>query len=287
MKIGISNSAARAKWGEERYKRLKALGFDCYDFGMMNTDGPWYTLDDESFVEALLNEKRLADEAGISIWQVHGPWRYPPADATEEDRAERIEKMQRSIRAAAILGAKYWVVHPIMPCGTSDIVTGGAEQTWQLNLKFMRELLKTAKAENVIICLENMPFVNFSLSTPSDILSLIKEINDPHFAMCLDTGHSNIYADWPPARAMRECGEYVKALHVHDNRGHNDEHLLPFFGTTDWKDFSAALAEVGFDGVVSLECAPSASLPTEIFDDMCASYAKVARFIAEHNKSHT
>ena len=52
---------------------------------------------------------------------------------------------------------------------------------------------------------------------------------------------------------MRLLGDRLKVLHVHDNDGKNDQHRAPFTGTIDWEDFTSALAETGFRGVMSLE----------------------------------
>ena len=214
----------------------------------------------------------------MTIWQVHGPWRYPPLDTTAENRAERLEKMERSIRGTAILGAKYWVVHPIMPFGIRDISNGNARDTRELNFEFMNRLLRVAKNEGVTICLENMPFVDFSLSSPADIANFVNEINDQSFRMCLDTGHANISKEWhTPSTAIREYAPLIKTLHVHDNKGKSDEHLPPFYGTIDWNDFSAALHETCFDGVFSLECAPGGKLPNDILKDMYSIYYRIAK----------
>ncbi len=279
MKIGIWGDR---KWGDQHYSKLRSFGFDCYDFGMLDTTVLPYTLEGKEFDKYLQNEKRLADEAGITIWQVHGPWRYPPLDATEADRAERLEKMKRSIHGTAILGAKYWVVHPIMPYGTTDILTNNESETRELNLEFMSKLLPTAKQEGVTICLENMPYLDFSLSSPEVIIDIVKEINDPSFAMCLDTGHANVCRDWlSPATAVREYGKYIKVFHVHDNRGKRDEHLVPFGGSIDWSDFSRTLHDTNFEGTLSLECAPSSRLPDDICEDMYSLYFRIAKAVSE------
>lgn len=277
MKIGIA--AGITRWGDERYKKLKELGFDCYDYNMPNTKTPIYTLPEDEALAMMREEKRLADEAGVKIWQVHGPWEGAHTDLTPEGREERMEKMQRSIRATATLGAPYWVIHPIFPFGANDLKTEKQEETYEINVKFMTELLKTAKNEGVTICYENMPFLSYSISKPDDILRVVKEINDDNFKICLDTGHANIFDDWSPARVMREMGEYVKTLHVHDNRWQQDMHLLPFHGTIDWLDFGTSLKEVKFDGVLSLETSPSAKLPSPLFEDMLVMYSRVAKAI--------
>lgn len=111
--------------------------------------------------------------------------------------------------------------------------------------------------------------------------ALVREIGDPLLAMCLDTGHANVCKAWQsPAGALRAHSDIVKVLHVHDNGGRRDEHLLPFCGTIDWADFSAALAEVKFAGALSLECAPSARLPAPLLEKAYAFYFQAAKSLA-------
>ena len=286
MKIGIMGSRI---WGERHYAKLRSFGFDCYDFQMPGTEAVPYALGEKGFFAYLAEEKRRADEAGLTIWQAHGPWRYPPRDGTAEDRAERAEKMQLSIRGAAVLGARYWVVHPMMPYGVKDLPEGHEKAERDCTLELLAKLLPVAKREGVTICLENMPFRRgYSLSSPAEIADLVREVNDPALAMCLDTGHANVRADWQsPAEAMRAYPKEIKALHVHDNGGEHDEHLLPSCGTIDWADFSAALGEVAFDGVFSLECVPSRKLPEPVLEVTYPFYFNIAQTIADRIGSHT
>jgi sugar phosphate isomerase/epimerase len=44
-------------------------------------------------------------------------------------------------------------------------------------------------------------------------------------------------------------------LHVHDNKGHNDEHLPPGEGRIEWGAFTRELVQVGFHGAMILEIA--------------------------------
>ena len=165
------------------------------------------------------------------------------------------------------------------PIYANDIKIGKADETFEINVSFMRELLKTAKAEGVTICYENMPFKNFSIASPADILRVVKEINDDNFKICLDTGHVNFFPEWTPARVMREMGEHVKILHVHDNRGNDDSHNMPYRGIIDWEDFGRALKEINFDGAISLESAPSWKIPSPLYEDMFVIYSRLAKSI--------
>ncbi len=283
MKTGIQASVLDKKgygrWGDNTYKKLKEHGFTCSYYDMMNTDTVLYTAPQEEVKRILLHEKALAEEAGIEIDQVHGPWQWPINDGTEEARAERMEKMKKSIEMTSILGCKNWVIHPIMPFTTKDMEK--AEETWKLNLEFMSELLKTAKEYDVTICLENMPMLGFSLATPERILEFVKTINDDNFKICLDTGHVNVFKDLNLADEIRRLGDYVRVLHIHDNRFGMDLHLIPYGGSADWDDFSCALRDIGFEGNLTLETIPPRVLDDEIFEDMCRAYAKVAKKLSE------
>ena len=282
MKLGMTKGLndSFSRWGDLQYTKIKELGFDYVDFQLANTTVAPYTLSDEEAAACLLAQKAAMDAAGITVAQVHGPWRYPPQETTEEECAERMEKMQRSIRFCAQLGCKYWVIHPIMPFGVEELGTELEPETWKRNIAFMRKLLETARAYDVTICLENMPFCRFSISTPEKILEFVKEINDEHFQICLDTGHVSIFDGRSPAEALRLMKDHVKVLHIHDNHGSSDEHLFPYSGVIEWEDFAHALKEINFRGVISLECKPSGKLPDRAYEAMWRAYAEIARVIS-------
>ena len=279
MKIGISVKMRKGgfdRFEGEKYNKIKSFGFDCVDFDMCNTDNELYSLNEQAFEAYLKAEKQLAQKAGVEIHQTHGPWRWPVKDG-EDNLAERMEKMQKSIRATGLLGCRYWVIHPVMPYGIDDIKSGHQDETWALNLTFMKRLLKTAKEYGVTICVENTPFPDFSLATPQQVLRLVDGINDDNFKACLDTGHIAVFSNLSVGDEVRRLSDKIKVLHIHDNGGKMDEHLPPFEGVIDWQDFSSALKEIGFDGVLSLEIVPKESLPTDEFERQSIKLAKTAR----------
>lgn len=277
MKIGIV-SHAHSVWGDEGYKKLAALGYSAFDFDTISSNNPIYTLNEEEVERHLAHHKALADEAGIIFSQVHGPWQCPPKDSNEEERAERMDKMKKSIAACARLDCKYWVIHPIMPFGCEN-PAGTDEEYLELNFKFMSELLEYAKSVGVTICLENMPFKKQPLARPAEILEFVKKMNDDNFKICLDTGHVAVFNDLDLAEEVRRLGKEIKVLHVHDNDGNRDNHYAPYFGVINWEEFGKALKEIGFDGVISLETVPPKKLSPEIYEELCGSYCKIAKTI--------
>lgn len=275
MKLGIAIRPAYRRFGAEKYRKMKEHGYGFVDYDMADTTALPYTLSWEDAEQFILQERHRIEKAGLKVHQVHGPWRYPWQDATEEDRRERMEKMKRSIRFAKLLGCDNWVIHPIMPCGVEEAGTPDEVITWELNLLFMRELLELAKGLGITICLENMPFPKFSLASPDAVLRFVREMNDEYFKICLDTGHAAVFLESNVGEAVRRLGAQIRVLHIHDTKCGLDLHLMPYMGVIDWKDFSKALRENDFDGVFSLETVPNPALEEALFDEVSRLQVKL------------
>ena len=258
MRLGIGPYYFTRYPGKEGYERMRSHGYDYIDFDhYANTEGGLYCEDEAAFIQITENLRAKFRDAGYTVWQIHGPWRYPQ-DSTEEDRAERFEKMSMALHAASILGAKYMAIHPIMPFGWEGHTKDEEAELWRINLDFFSRLAAVGEKYGVYVCLENMPFPSFPISSVIDIMKLVKTVNHPYFKVCLDTGHANVVAP-KPAEAVKIIGkDYLKILHVHGNDGTEDSHLNPGHpsDTTDWSAFTAALKEIDFDGVVNLETFP-------------------------------
>ena len=264
LKIGIGEFNYTKPYGfAEGTYRMKCQGYSSMDYQeFINTDTDLFQKNHSQFIAYLEQQAEMCKQAGIEVFQTHGPWRYPPQDITLEDRAERFEKMSRAIEGTAVLGSKRMVIHPIMPFTRSD--EGHAEETWEMNLEFMGRLAKVGKEHGVIICFENMPMPDFSMASSAKVLEFVKQINDDYFRICLDTGHSAITEN-SPAEDVRLIGkQYLETLHIHDNNGKYDVHLHPFAGIIDWEAFGRALCEIGYDGVINLELHTPKQMPKEL-----------------------
>lgn len=264
----------------QRYAQFAKAGFSCVDFNTAKTDFPLYTVTEAELTKVLQPIKMQLSDAGLTVSQVHGPWCWPPAkDMTPEGRIVRAGEMKRSILIAHLLGAKNWVVHPIMPHGVRDIPEGNTQQTWDLNAEFMSWLVAYGKELDVTVCLENMPFRNFSMARPESVLKLVKELNDPHFKICLDTGHAAIFPDHSLEEYVCMLADQIRAFHIHDNGGEKDEHLFPGKGVIDWQGFARGLKAIHYQGVFSLETCPPDASTVEEFEKGLNVLAGVARDI--------
>lgn len=264
LKIGIVQSAYCNKYGFEKgIEKMRIQGYDGMDYQeFVNTETALFEKNHFEFETYLKEQKKATQNAGIEIYQAHGPWRWPPKDASVLDREERLEKMIRSIEGAAILGCNKLVIHPLMPYTIED--EEHKKGTYDINLEFMRKLCNAGQKNGVVVCLENMPMLKFSLGSISEIFEFVKIINSDYFKVCLDTGHCTMF-EMSPGDGVRMLGkEYLYSLHIHDNNGLSDLHNTPFNGVIDWNDFGHALYEIGYQGVISLECQVSHTLPEKL-----------------------
>ena len=273
MEIGVRGRTYNG-CGVARYQNMYADGFRFCDLSLGDMEEGIYEYEESQFVARILEELALAEEAGIRFFQLHGPTRYPPRDATEEERAEQKVRMERCFRAAKLLNCSYVVQHPLMPYGTT--VDPDPEAVIQINVEFFRTLLPAARENGVTICLENMPMSKLSISYPEAILRVVRALDDPNFAFCLDTGHS-IVKGVQPGEAVRAAGDLLKVLHVHDSDGQRDRHWFPGDGAIDWADFSAALKEIGYKGVMNLETNPDKELVPEEYRRECRRLVAIGK----------
>ena len=125
----------------------------------------------------------------------------------------------------------------------------------KLTVDLMCDLLPDCEKYGVTICLENMPFRGHRISTMERIVEVLQIVNSPMAGICFDTGHSLVF-DHDLGDMARLAAPYLKCLHVHDNDGTRDGHKLPYSseGKGNWAHFVQALSEIGYHGVLSLEC---------------------------------
>lgn len=136
----------------------------------------------------------------------------------------------------------------------------------EINLNMFRKMMPSAKKYGVKLCLENMfkhengHIIEGSCADVGEVCwyidTLNKEAGKEIFGFCLDTGHANL-----TGRDIREyikcLGKRLTVLHIHDNAGNGDSHMIPYTVTEaagiDWKGFIEGLQTIGYQGPLSFE----------------------------------
>lgn len=95
-----------------------------------------------------------------------------------------------------------------------------------VGLDRFKRLADAAERLSVNLALENLRYIE-------PLEYLFNNIKSPCLGFCFDTGHRHCYTpayDW-----LSAFGDRLFAVHIADNNGDVDAHLLPFDGSVDWQ----------------------------------------------------
>ncbi len=209
----------------------------------------WSSLPDPAALAVRVRDR------GFRVHSAHGCWggqtiRAHRVDLGSTDASthqESIDDIMRCIDWLAAAGGTCLVLHP---GGLSD-ETEQAQRRSAL-ARALVPLAGHAQAAGITICVENMPPGVYPGSRMADLAELLSELDHPHLALALDTGHANLGEG--VSAETRAAGSFLKTTHVHDNNGRQDTHLPPGHGTVDWPEWGRALDSIGYTGPIMLEC---------------------------------
>jgi len=192
--------------------------------------------------------KRYGEEHGLSFVQAHCPMGNP---LTMDDKRELLlASTIRSLEVCGRLGIKNAVFHHGWALGI------GKDEFTQRNLEFLQQLIPTLEATGVTLCYENLihrPNVErVILSSADDILEYLACAGHPLVQACWDTGHGGLSVDSQYDNIVK-LGSHLRAVHIHDNRGEIDEHILPYMGVVNWDEIMHVLLDISFPGYFTLE----------------------------------
>jgi sugar phosphate isomerase/epimerase len=216
--------------------RLAALGYDGIDMGFdyWIFDGSPFLSDD--YLTWAKSLKARADEKGIVYTHAHAPGE---ADS---------EYIGRSIAATAAIGARYLVVHPVWHDSNSNTINSKL-RFLQVNAEAIKKWLPMAEEYGVVLLSENILWG--ASSDPRIIAELVKTVGSDWFNWCFDVGHAWCCGYAPDV--LKDCAVVPASLHIQDNDGSGDQHLIPGDGTIDWDLFINTLREIGYLGDCVME----------------------------------
>ena len=227
-----------------RYIREAGFRYADYSFGAdFSIRGGVYGEDYEAYFEKI---NLAAEEIGIKLVQAHSPLGAPLA----EDGGSFLADTIRCVDACGAWGIPNLVVHSGYTRGLT------VEETFAANKKFYAPILERAEKYGVNILVENFNKMSIEglywIDNATDLLGLIDYVDHPLFRAVWDAGHGNLQ-ETPQDQELRLLGSHVKALHIQDNRGDWDAHLLPFLGTMNMDAVMNGLREIGYNGYFTFE----------------------------------
>jgi len=241
--LGISTAMLDQELTRENLGAVSAAGVAVVEV-YVPLDGDLYEDD------ARVTETAAAIEAaGLRVWSVHAPF-GGDVDLSAPDELTRraaVGAVRRGAEIGRVMGASFVVAH----AGFTGEDPGEGELRRRQSLRSINCLLKRTAQLGLRLAIEYLPSNKPCLCNDSaEILDFLR-LCDGDPAVCLDTNHANLGE--PLAQAMRTLGEHIATLHISDNDGIEERHLLPGQGVIDWAEFVALLDEIGYAGPLMVE----------------------------------
>lgn len=201
---------------------------------------------------------QIAQKLGLDFVQSHAPF-YPYSLYFDEStRPVYMQAIRNSIEACTMLGIPNITVHGVFENGCTP------QDFFRENYRFYNEVGDTAEKYGVDILLENFEGGDYGyyFRTGREMRQFIDEVKIPRLHACWDTGHANVrgrnqYED------ILELGNHLRALHVQDNWGTADSHVMPLVGTTNFDQVLRGLVEVGYQGSFCFEASDTLRVGNE------------------------
>lgn len=264
MNVSTSTHNLVTRFGMRKaFDIIADAGFEAIDFGMFHLapSGEVFTkFDDRRFAGYFRDVKKEASARGLEIFQCHAP--FPLKVYDEAKDPQLLDCAVKSIYAAAYMECPNIVVHPAM--NGSFRHGRNYDECRRTNFEFYAAMVPALRETGVTMCIENMfagdgeqsKLVATACSRSEWMIDFIDGLNEIHgggmFAACLDTGHANISGSGAADMAL-DLGKRLKILHVQDCDGLTDMHQAPGFGKINWRNFIAALREIGYSGTMNFE----------------------------------
>ena len=261
MEISTSTNICAFQPGRERnpfdfcIAECAKAGYRVLDINLCEAMNPYSRMRDDDWERYVEDIARLGERWNVVFRQSHLPYYDIFAENDEEKVRTMEELIRRSIIASGRLGVRWAVTHP----GTVYSAGHDMRVSLERNLEYYSAHLKTARENGVGIALENdfeyrsTPYQRIFCANVHELVELVDAFNDPeHIGACYDFGHGNLCGPFH-RQNLNVIGHRLRAIHVQDNHGTSDEHLMPFHGNINWQEAMAGLADIGYGGDLTYE----------------------------------
>lgn len=253
---------------EDAVRRISDLGWPAIE---LSTEHLVVLRDDPGSDARVPEFGRVVRDCGLTMDQAHITIFVDVANMDEGKRRADQDIVRRDLQVLSALGIGHGVLHP-GGHGRRETAQQAEEQN-KIRAQAISDLADYAETLGVRIALENgmrssgPEGEHAWQGTVEGIRELIGQIGSPALGICLDTGHANLEG-WDNAEAVRVAGDLLIALHIADNDGSGDQHLIPYCrgSKIKWTEVCDALREVGYGKSFNLEIPGERGRPLRIMD---------------------
>ena len=254
LKIAMWTSFLMADSPETAVRTLADCG---YRYAEFSDEHGKVLMEQADPLRAAAELAKIADDCGLALEQGH---LHLTADVAHPEPAARrgfVDFLKKELEVYERLGVRAAVLH----CGGGAAREQGMTpaEAEALTVESLGELCRSIAGSGIRIAIENIygqqPFA-------ADLLRIIAAVDRQELGICLDTGHLNVeHGD--PCAFIDEAGDKLIALHIADNLGNADHHMLPCGrGTVNWTSVMRKLKSTPYSGLFNFEVPGERNCPT-------------------------
>lgn len=211
IKLGIFSWFSYSLPIEERLRMIKHAGFDATSL--------WWGGEDKYL------QPELTMKIGLQIDNIHTPFNHPNDLWFDNQNGDAYLNMLCScVHECSHYSIPVAVVH----------ITGFSEppEITKIGIDRIKRLVDFAENKMVRLAFENLKFLHH-------LDYIFKYIKSDYLGFCYDSGHENCFHK--DADCLSLYGNRLLAVHIDDNFGDHDTHLLPYDGTVNWDSIKEKL----------------------------------------------
>lgn len=237
MQVAIHNWM-RAEPLESTLKRISSLGYT-----HLEIQGAPEQYDTQ-VVKALLEKYKIRCWGSVTLM-------LEERNLLARDPAQRKKSIRYVLELAQMVHDLGGKVISLVPGTVGKIVPDALpEEEWAWAVESIKEIYAFTEAHGLKIGIEPINrFETYFVNRGEQALALAEAVG-PNCGVCLDIFHMNL-EEADPIATIKKVAHRLVNFHVADNN-----RMAPGMGHLDWSTIFHTLAEVGYEGVLSVEFCP-------------------------------
>lgn len=247
MKLGLSTFVYFNYSLTEAIRRIGSIGYK----GVTIWGGRPHAYPGDLDHKEIEEVKNLIENVNVQVAGfIPAQFRYPTNLCIDNERIrqESIKYIREGIKVGSSMGAREISICPGHSVYPQRIKT--AKEIFCENLVILSEY---AKEKQVVLLVESGTRYESDIATTvEETVEIIEKIGKDNVGILVDVGHHYVNKE-----SLSDIGEKIKGLpigvHIDDNDGNTDQHLIPGLGKINYTKFLEGLKRIGFDGFLTVE----------------------------------
>lgn len=206
-------------------------------------------------IDDVFKIKRQLEKKGILVKAIHMPINGVDISHPEEyERTKSVREVEKIVLMASHLNADLVVVHPGGKAKSCD----DKRNRMNRSIESLQEIIDFSQKWGIKIALENTLPGRIG-DRWEDLQKIIERISSKSLGICLDTGHLLLNyqeiskGDLNLDKEGINWQDNLFHIHIHDNDGRLDLHILPQDGLFPWTSFMTFVREINYNKTLIIE----------------------------------